>query len=178
MSSRLSVAASGSLRYRGLRFVLRRMLCLCHFQCPICADSCAKHARFATFKKVMCFVFNHFLASFPRFLYFLARLRISAGRAMSNPCRIPPLRIAAGTCAAPKSSNCAVKAYIERSICDRFRFLFSFVPEYLSLFSITYWLRSYYFLSISSFQVSRTPGHSRQSSRLADDQRLSAAMCP
>ena len=43
---------------------------------PIGANLRAKDAYFALFKKAMSLVFNHFLSSFPLFLYFLAILQV------------------------------------------------------------------------------------------------------
>jgi len=49
-----------------LRF--RKCAVFCPFQALICAKLHPKRAQFAASKKVMCFVFSHFLASFPLFL--------------------------------------------------------------------------------------------------------------
>jgi len=75
----------------------------------------------------MSFFFRHFLASFPRFLYFLGILRVSPQPGNIEPCRISPSRAPAGTCAGRRSSNIAFNARIGHSIGVRFGFVFSFV---------------------------------------------------
>lgn len=52
------------------------------------------------------------------------------------------VRLAAGTCVVSKRSKLVFNACIERSIWVCFEFVFTC----LSLFSITYWLRSYCFM--------------------------------
>jgi len=98
-------------------------------QRSIGANLRVKCAQFAASKKVMPFVFNHFLASFPLFLYFRA-LSVPGN---FEPCRIPPFQFPTGTYEVSKSSNCAFKARISHSIWVRFRFVFqrsSFVFKY------------------------------------------------
>jgi len=129
-------------------FVLRKMHCFCSFQRPNCAELRAKRAQFAAFEKVMSFVFKHFLASFPRFSYLLVLLPVSLTRAASNPAAFPPLLSRAKPGAMLEDSNSAYNARITHSIAVRLSFVLGSFFKCLSLFSTTYWLRSFYFLFV------------------------------
>ena len=90
------------------------------FQALTGADWRAIRAQFAASKKVMSFVCKYFLASFPLFLYFLARPRYLRQPGNLEPGRIPASQTLAGTRVASKSSNSAFKARIVQSILSSF----------------------------------------------------------
>ncbi len=67
LCSRLLVTSPARSSASNSSIHLRKMRCSCSFRALICADLHAKRAQFAALKKVMCFVFRYFLASFPLF---------------------------------------------------------------------------------------------------------------
>ena len=122
----------------------------------------------------MSFVFNYFLASFPRFLYFLAIFRISASEPISNSAAFPRSRPSSER----ERRQEARILNLLRAFWTQFGFAFSFVLTCLSLFSMTYWLRSYYFLF---FPIPFSPArrnHSRHPLRLVAHRPLPTTMCP
>jgi hypothetical protein len=75
-----------------------------------------------------------------------------------KPGRISMFQAPAGTCAVSKSSIVGFKARIERSSSVRFGLFLASFTVCLSLFSMTYWLRSYHFLFTFSSLFPRAPG--------------------
>jgi len=108
-----------------------------------------KHAIFATFKNVMSFVFKYSLASFPRFSYSLALLWIPPTGPF-RPRSSFPLEASAKTCKVLENSNSTRNARISALNCGSFGLRFSSFCTCLPVFSITYWLRSYYFCCLQT----------------------------
>jgi len=74
LCSRLLVTCPALPRCAGASDGLCKLCCFCCFQTLFCANLRAKRAQFASFKKVMLFVFKYFLASFPLFFIFWSSL--------------------------------------------------------------------------------------------------------
>jgi len=66
-----------------------KMRCLSLLLARDCCDWRAEDAQLAAMQKVISFVFNDFLASFPLFLYFFTVHCVSPGLATSNPAAFP-----------------------------------------------------------------------------------------
>ena len=118
--------------------------------------------RFACKTRIICSIqksdilcFQVLLSFVPTVLYFLASLWTSPIRGKFEPCRVPAPRTLAGTRAAPKSSNPVFNARIVQPI----RVRFQFVSKFHRLFSITYWLRSYYSLFFSDPGLPECPDY-------------------
>jgi len=150
------------------------LCCFCSFQRPNCANLRAKCAQFAALKRVISFVFKYFLASFPRFLYILAPFRYSHLTDKFEPWRIPQSLTQARTRGVQESSICVFNARISRSMAVRFEF----VSKCDHLFSITYWLRSYYFCIYSKLLLPHATGPSRLPTRPARYRPQPTTMCP
>jgi len=99
----------------------------------------------------MSFVFNDSLSSFPRFLYFLAILRFPDRGPPRNPSASPGTTLPSGACFTEGRTFWVQFAQNTLKI----EFVFSSFSMCLSLFSMTYWLRSYNF---ALFRSPRLPG--------------------
>ena len=137
----------------------------------------AKCAQFTALKIVRSFVFKDFLASFPRFSYFLAVRRISLCWAISNRGH-SPIGVCAKTCDLPQRSEFIFNARISTLNGVRWGVRFGSFRECLPLFSITYWLRSYYFLFVSVVCSPAGPGHSALWNGASRLRHLPTTMCP
>jgi hypothetical protein len=120
LSSRLFVTVMTS-RWKSqfLTSLSQDLAPLAHFGGEIAVILRTKHARFAYFKKVICFVFNDFLASFPRFSYFPAALRIPPTGRFRLPTPLP-FEGSAETCDVLESSNSVRSARISALNCGSF----------------------------------------------------------
>ena len=94
-------------------------------------NSRAKRARFAALEKVRSFVFNHFLASFPRFFYSLAVLWIPPTGRFRPPTSFP-FEASAKTCEVLENSNSTREARISALNCGSIWVRFSFVLDVTS----------------------------------------------